>query len=91
MNSVSMGLPPVLYVPLLPKEPGGSLSVAKSYLYLLGACVAAIATVGSLFELSSGEAQLGTVPTTVILLLSVPLGLAAFITAVRLGRASDRP
>ncbi|HIK26353.1 MAG: hypothetical protein P3X23_006345 [Thermosynechococcus sp. Uc] len=65
--------------------------MAKSYLYLLGACVAAIATVGSLFELSSGEAQLGTVPTTVILLLSVPLGLAAFIMAVRLGRASDRP
>ncbi|AHB88324.1 membrane protein [Thermosynechococcus sp. NK55a] len=65
--------------------------MAKSYLYLLGACVAAIATVGCIFELSSGEAQLGTVPTTVILLLSAPLGFVAFVTAVRLARASDRP
>ncbi|BAY50828.1 hypothetical protein NIES2134_115930 [Thermostichus vulcanus NIES-2134] len=65
--------------------------MAKSYLYLVGACVAAIATVGCIFELSSGEAQLGTVPTTVILLLSAPLGLVAFVTAVRLAHASDRP
>ncbi|QEQ00906.1 hypothetical protein RHP47_05645 [Thermosynechococcus sp. QKsg1] len=65
--------------------------MAKSYLYLLGACVAAIATVGCVFELSSGEAQLGTIPTTVILLLSLPLSLVAFVTAVRLARASDRP
>ncbi|URR36487.1 hypothetical protein NBE99_04955 [Thermosynechococcus sp. HN-54] len=65
--------------------------MVKSYLYLLAACVAAIATVGCIFELSSGEAQLGVVPTTMILLLSVPLGLAAFVTAVRLARASDRP
>lgn len=65
--------------------------MVKSYLYLLGACVAAIASVGCIFELSSGDAQLGIIPTTVILLFSAPLGLAAFVTAVRLARASDRP
>ncbi|XFA72807.1 hypothetical protein RYO59_001037 [Thermosynechococcaceae cyanobacterium Okahandja] len=63
----------------------------KSYLYLLAACVAAIATVGCLFELSSGEAQLGAPLTTGILVLSVPLGLGCFVTAVRLGRVGDRP
>ncbi|WP_448525482.1 hypothetical protein [Parathermosynechococcus lividus] len=62
----------------------------KSYLYLLVACIAAIATIGSIFELSSGDAQLGTALTTGILVLSVPLGLGCFIAAVRLGRTGDR-
>lgn len=62
----------------------------KSYLYLSAACVAAIAATGCIFELSSGEAQLGNLLTTAILVLSFPLGVICFITAVRLGRASDR-
>ncbi len=55
----------------------------KSYLYLGGACIAGIAAVGSVFELSSGEPQLGTVVTSVILVLSVPLGGLLFVAAVR--------
>ncbi len=62
----------------------------KSYLYLGIASVAFIAVVGCIFELSSGEAQLGFVPTIVILSLSVPLGLGTFIAAVKAGR-SDQP
>jgi hypothetical protein len=55
----------------------------KSYLYLGGACVAGIAAVGSVFELSSGEPQLGTIITGVILTLSVPLGGFLFVAAIR--------
>lgn len=43
---------------------------SKSYLYLGGACIAGIAAVGSVFELSSGDPQLGTLVTGGTLTLS---------------------
>jgi hypothetical protein len=55
----------------------------KSYLYLGGACVAAIAAVGSVFELSSGNPELGTVVTATILTLTVPLSAWLFFAAIR--------
>lgn len=55
----------------------------KSYLYLGGACIAEIAAVGSVFELSSGTPQLGTVITSIILTLSLPLGGFLFVAAIR--------
>jgi len=54
-----------------------------SYLYLAGACIAGIAAVGSVFELSSGDPQLGTLLTGSILALSVPLGGFLFMSAIR--------
>ncbi len=61
----------------------------KSYLYLGIACVAFIAVTGCVFELSSGEAQLGFIPTVIILSLSVPLGLGTFIAAVKAGQSQE--
>ena len=54
-----------------------------SGLFLAVACVAAIAGVGSVFELSSGEPELGQTLTQAILALSVPLTIGAFIAAIR--------
>nr|WP_253276407.1 hypothetical protein [Synechococcus sp. PCC 6312] len=61
----------------------------KSYFYLGVACVAFIAVTGCIFELSSGDAQLGLIPTIIILSLSVPLGLGTFIAAVKAGRSES--
>uniref|UniRef100_B8HY88 Uncharacterized protein n=1 Tax=Cyanothece sp. (strain PCC 7425 / ATCC 29141) TaxID=395961 RepID=B8HY88_CYAP4 len=58
----------------------------KSTAFLGVSCVAFIAAVGSVFELSSGAAQLGNLTTAVILALSVPLGITLFIAAVREAR-----
>jgi hypothetical protein len=55
----------------------------KSMVLLLGSCVAAIAAVGSVFELSSGNPELGSLTTSVILALSVPLGIFLFFAAVK--------
>lgn len=55
----------------------------KSAVLLLSSCVAAIAAVGSIFELSSGEPQLGSVITWIILVASIPLGGWLFYAAVR--------
>jgi hypothetical protein len=60
----------------------------KSSLFLALSCIAAIAAVGSIFELSSGEAQLGNVVTGIILCLSVPLTGLFFYAAVRDARAN---
>ena len=62
------------------------MSSPKSYLFLAGACVAAIAAVGSIFELSSGSPDLGTTATSVIAILSVPLVGVLFVAAVRTAR-----
>ncbi|MGK7888258.1 MAG: hypothetical protein AB4042_02925 [Leptolyngbyaceae cyanobacterium] len=57
---------------------------------LLGiSCVAAIAAVGSIFELSSGAPPLGTVVTSVILALSVPATGICFYLAVQDAKASQ--
>ncbi|MEO1093611.1 MAG: hypothetical protein AAFX01_01760 [Cyanobacteria bacterium J06638_28] len=60
----------------------------KSGLFLLCSCVAAIAAVGSVFELSSGQPDWGTTPTSVVLALSIPLVGIFFYAAVRDARAN---
>lgn len=62
----------------------------KSGLFLGGSCVAAIAAVGSIFELASGEPQLGSLFTAVILALSIPLGGFLFFAAVRDANANNK-
>ncbi|MBF2026179.1 MAG: hypothetical protein IGS48_05340 [Oscillatoriales cyanobacterium C42_A2020_001] len=61
----------------------------KSGALLAGSCVAAIAAVGCVFELSSGEPDLGGVMTGIILAISIPLGILCFIAAVRDARANQ--
>jgi hypothetical protein len=60
----------------------------KSGLLLLLSSIAAIASVGSIFELSSGVPQLGQVNTTIILALSIPLTIVSFVLAVMDARAN---
>lgn len=55
----------------------------KSALFLSGSCVAAIAAVGSVFELASGEPELGSLVTSIILSISIPLVGLFFYAAVR--------
>jgi hypothetical protein len=62
----------------------------KSGLLLAGSCVAAIAAVGSIFELSSGSPDWGTVPTTVILGLCLPLVGVLFYAAVKDAKANQK-
>jgi hypothetical protein len=61
----------------------------KSGLLLGVACIAAIAAVGSVFELSSGHPSLGHWTTVIILALSVPLGVYSFVVAAREARANQ--
>jgi len=60
----------------------------KSGLFLGGACIAAIAAVGSVFELSYGEPDFGVPTTAIILALSIPLTVFFFIAAVKDARAN---
>ncbi|MEL6381093.1 MAG: hypothetical protein AAFQ89_01190 [Cyanobacteria bacterium J06626_18] len=60
----------------------------KSGLFLLGSCVAAIAAVGSVFELSSGQPDWGTAPTAAVLALSIPMVGIFFYAAVRDAKAN---
>ena len=60
----------------------------KSGAYLGIACLSAIAAVGSMFELSSGDPDWGTAPTAVIIALSIPAGVIAFRAAVKDARAN---
>ena len=60
----------------------------KSGVFLLGSCIAAIAGVGSVFELSSGTPDLGTLNTSIILALSIPLSVLFFVVAVKDTRAN---
>ena len=55
----------------------------KSGLFLGGCCLSAIASVGSIFELASGTPDLGSLTTSIILALSVPLTVFCFFAAVR--------
>lgn len=61
----------------------------KSGVLLAGSCVAAIAAVGCVFELSSGQPDLGNIATGAILVASIPLGIILFIAAVRDARANQ--
>ncbi len=60
----------------------------KSGVLLLMSCFAAIACVGSIFELSSGTPELGQMVTSVILTISIPLAVVCFILAVLDARAN---
>ncbi|MEA5594005.1 hypothetical protein [Rivularia sp. UHCC 0363] len=59
-----------------------------SGLFLLGSCITAIAAVGSIFELSSGQPDLGMQNTAIILGISIPLTFLFFFAAVRDARAN---
>ena len=61
----------------------------KSGLFLGASCVAAIAAVGSIFELSYGNPQLGILVTSTILLISIPLAGWLFIAAVKDAKANQ--
>ncbi|MBD1863353.1 hypothetical protein H6F72_16975 [Trichocoleus sp. FACHB-46] len=61
----------------------------KSGVFLGGSCVAAIAAVGSVFELSSGKPDLGGLVTGIILAISIPLTVVFFLAAVRDARANQ--
>lgn len=61
----------------------------KSGLFLAGSCVAAIAAVGCVFELSSGSPDWGQGLTTVILGLAVPLAGLLFYAAVQDAKANQ--
>lgn len=60
----------------------------KSGLFLGGSCITAIAAVGSVFELSSGQPDFGVQVTAIILGLSIPLTGLFFFAAVRDARAN---
>ena len=60
----------------------------KSGFFLGASCVTAIAAVGSVFELSYGEPDLGVQLTAIILGLSIPLTGLFFFAAVRDARAN---
>ncbi|BAY85254.1 MAG: hypothetical protein AAFR37_04180 [Cyanobacteria bacterium J06628_3] len=59
-----------------------------SGLFLLGSCIAAISAVGCIFELSSGQPDLGMQNTSIILGISIPLTALFFFAAVRDARAN---
>ena len=61
----------------------------KSGVLLGGSCVTAIAAVGSVFELSSGHPQLGSLITGVLLALATPLTAILFYAAVQDARANQ--
>lgn len=60
----------------------------KSGFFLASSCVTAIAAVGSVFELGSGQPDLGVQVTSIILALSIPLTGLFFVAAVRDARAN---
>lgn len=55
----------------------------KSGVLLFGACLTAISAVGSIFEISSGDPDLGMATTTVILVAAIPLTVLFFVAAVQ--------
>jgi hypothetical protein len=55
----------------------------KSSVFLGISCVAAIAGVGCVFEITSGSPDWGSTATTLILVASIPLSIWAFLTAVK--------
>ena len=62
----------------------------KSGVLLLGSCIAAIAAVGSIFELSSGTPDLGNLTTSIILVASIPLTGLLLWAAVQDTRANQK-
>ncbi len=62
----------------------------KSGVFLLGSCICAIASVGSIFELSSGNPELGGLVTGIILAATIPLTGVLFVAAVADARANQK-
>jgi hypothetical protein len=62
----------------------------KSGVFLAGSCISAIAAVGSVFELSSGNPDLGGLTTGIILAVTTPLVVIFFLAAVRDARANQK-
>ncbi len=60
----------------------------KSGVFLVGSCIAAIASVGSVFELTSGTPELGVQVTSAILAMAIPLTVILFVAAVKDARNS---
>ncbi len=65
------------------------MATPKSMLFLGLCCIAAIAAVGSVFELTSGEPELGATVTTIILALSLPMAALSFFGAVKSADTDD--
>ena len=61
----------------------------KSGICLLLCCITAIAAVGSVFELSSGNPELGSTVTSFILAASIPLTVILFWIAVQDTKANQ--
>jgi hypothetical protein len=55
----------------------------KTGFCLLGSSISAIAAIGSVFELSSGNPELGMAVTGSILAATIPLTVVLFMTAVK--------
>lgn len=62
----------------------------KSGALLAVACIAAVAAVGCVFELTSGTPDLGGTTTWAILLASIPLTVFSFLAAVQDTRANQK-
>jgi hypothetical protein len=62
----------------------------KSGIFLALCCISAIAGVGSVFELSSGEPDLGSLTTGLILAGSIPLTGILFWAAVQDTKANQK-
>jgi len=62
----------------------------KSGLFLGASCVAAIAAVGCVFELTSGNPEYGALTTGIILAISAPLTVICFLAAVADARANNQ-
>ncbi len=62
----------------------------KSGIFLGASCVAAIAAVGCVFELTSGNPEYGSLVTGIILAISAPLTIVCFIAAVADARANNQ-
>jgi uncharacterized protein (DUF983 family) len=60
----------------------------KSQLFLASSFVSAIAFVGCVFELTSGEPQWGQTVTWGILVVSVPITVVMFVTAVKMAKTA---
>ncbi|MDY7013024.1 MAG: hypothetical protein SVX43_05385 [Cyanobacteriota bacterium] len=61
----------------------------KSGIFLLGSCIAAIAAVGSVFELGYGNPTYGIPTTTAILIASIPISGLLFWAAVKDTKANQ--
>jgi hypothetical protein len=62
----------------------------KSGIFLGVSCIAAIAAVGCVFELTSGTPEYGTLITGAILAISAPLTVISFLVAVSDARANNQ-